>query len=273
MCKKVLSMMVAMVLLLMLFLPTGAVATQVQTDEFIIYEHQIKDADIRIEGDDLITLTTVIPTNTVPGARMMSDTSEPLKTATVSTVALVVNDPADTNEVYNELLSVAHENSSYKTNGDYVAGLRIHTTVYYTTQTVDGNEWYRLVRVIGGNDKSNVNSNIIGSGFVISNQHVQYGVWGPNLENLSPALHSWFSYEEPDNSASSFDINVENLHSNWPTVNEYQSILGATYTVTIHCVRDNTDRTLELVNNPLNSVTFPTPEQLGGRREFVCTMG
>lgn len=252
MVKKIMSMIMAMLLLTLL--PANAFAVENTADEFVIYGNEIVNADIQIEADDLITLTTVTPVESLNNAQRSANDTGDVKAATITTVALVVNDPNDTEDIYNALLSVPNDNSSYKSNSDVAAGLRIYTTVYYTTQTVDGYEWYRLIRVTGGNNKSNPNSHVIGSGFVIKNQHVQYGVWGRNLEGLPPVTNSWFSYQEPSNIASSFDINVASLHPNWPTVVEVQSILGATYTVTIHSVRDGTDRILEIVNNPLNSV-------------------
>lgn len=243
-----------MVLLIVALFPIPAFAIDNDFGEFVVYANEIKNADIRIEENDVITLTTVSHTDALNPNQRTSDNNENIKTAEISTIVLVVQDPKDTEDIYNELLSIPNDNASYKTNTDIVAGLRIHCTVYYTIQTVDGYDWYRLIRVTGGNDKSNPNSHVIGSGFVIKKQHVEYGVWGRNLEGLSPLTNTWYSYEEPNNIASSFDINVANKHPSWPTVVESQSVLGAIYTVTIHSVRDNTDRVLEIINQPLNTV-------------------
>lgn len=251
--KKILSLMLSLTLLLMTFLPINALAVEIEPEEFVIYANEIKNADISIQGNDIITLTTTAPLEEETRSRATVNTTEQINAAAVSTIALIVNNPEDTYDIYNELLAAVNENSNYKSSGDYVAGLRIHSTVYYTTQMVDGSEWYRLIRITGGNNKSNPNSSVIGSGYTISSQYVQFGVAGRNLEGLSP-LQSWFSYEEPARAANSFDIDVASQYPNWPTVSESQGLLGATYTVTIHSVRGGNDRVLEIVNNPLDSI-------------------
>lgn len=252
--KSIVSLL--MVLFIVALLPIHVFALDNDSGEFVIYTSEIQNADIHIEGNDVITLTTVSHADVFNVNQRTSDSNENVRAAEITTIALVVHNPEDTEDIYNELLSIPNDNASYKTNTDVVAGLRIHCTVYYTIQTVDGYDWYRLIRVTGGNNKSNPNSNVIGSGFVIKKQHVEYGVWGRNLEGLSPLTNTWFSYEEPNNIASSFDINVATKHTSWPTVVESQSVLGAIYTVTIHSVRDNTDRVLEIVNQPLNTVSI-----------------
>lgn len=252
--NRFLSIIMAAFLIVAISIPVSA--AEDTSEEFFISATEMENAQIRVVDKDLITITntTIDDNNTV--ATHSTDSSDQIKSADITTIALMVTDSEDTEDLYNDLLRAANNNNSYKTKG--ACGLTIHTRVYYTTQTKDGSDWYKLIRVEGGNDKSNA-SNVIGSGFVIKKQSVAYGVWGRNLEGISPVTHTWSATKNLTNTATSFNINVTSLHSTWPTISEFQSVLGATYTVIIHSVRSGNDTTLELVNNPLCSVDFPAP--------------
>lgn len=248
---------VVMVMLMVCSIVSSSTAASLPDQEIIIHDEEIKNAEIRIEDDDLITLTTVKEKVLPVGIKTYS--GEKILAKDVLTTVLIVEDPNKTDEVYQQLLSVPHDAASYKSNGDVGAGLHIYSTVYYTVQEVDGYEWYRLIRVTGGNDKKNKFSNVIGSGFTIAEQQVTYGVWGNNLEGWSPILYTWRDTQKLSTKDNSFDIQVNNIHANWPTVSGSQGLLGAIYSVRIHSGRDGTNKTLEVLNYPLDNVPFSPP--------------
>lgn len=227
-------------------------------DAFVLYNEEIANATIQITGNNVITLTTTTISSVDSNTAVISEIENtgPIQAANVSTIALFVNEPKKTEEVYNELVSAAHTQHDYRENGDWVSGLRAHCTVYFTTQYIDGHDWYHFVSIDGGNDKVNA-SNVIGSGYMIANQYVAYGVWGGNLEGINPVPYDWTDKCYLSKNASTFYIDVENLHRDWPTVDVYNSALGALYTIEIHSTRDNTDIILDVPNYVLSTVQLP----------------
>lgn len=256
--KRIMSLALVFTICLSLVMSANAVSEEVtsQTDDSEIYisAECLENASIKIEADDLISITYSEPVeeNGIAAAGTFSVTGEELRATDVNTIALLMENPEDTQSVYADLLAAGDEADSYKTKSDAIVGIKIHTRVYYTVVSESGEEWYRLVKVTGGNDKSNA-SNVIGSGYVISSQSVTYGVWGPNLEGLPYGIREWSSTRNLSKTADSFSYNVESLHPSWPTVLDRQSLLGCTYTMHIHSARDGSDRTIELVNNPLDN--------------------
>lgn len=241
------------------FLVISVSASDTEKADCVVLAEVLKDADIEIKDNNIITITkTVESSETSAICINNADTNdgEENRVANVNTTVLLINDPEKTESEYNKLLSAAHEGSNYRTNGDWVSGLGIHCTVYFTVRLVDGIEYYRLTRIEGGNTKGNA-SHIIGSGFTISKQSITYGVWGNNLEGIRPIGRTWNAKKDLSSSANDFEINVSLLHPNWPTVEEYNSILGATYTVNIRNIRDDVTTELEIVNHVLNSIDIP----------------
>lgn len=252
--KKIISFLLSICLIATV--TTAAYATEITYDisgeenpEIYISAEELKKAEIKIAGENLITLTTV---NESTSQQKLSKSNDGrIKTRDVKTTALLVKDLNETEKLYNTLVAKGDEGSSYLTDSNYVVGLTIHSRVNYEVITDSGEDYYRFISVEGGNNKKNA-SNIIGNGFMISKQTVNYGVFGLNLEGKLPGTYS--DAETLSNSAGSFNIDVDGLHPEWPTVLDRQSALGATYTVTVHSTRDGSDTVLEVVNNPLDGV-------------------
>lgn len=222
-------------------------ATDVNGEEMVISAEVLCNAEIVKKSDSLITITSE-STTTLPQTRA----AEPLYATGVETIALLVSDSSKTDEVYQELLEAGDKASSYKTKGDYVVGMTIYTTVYYTIHEMGGNEYYHLEAVEGGNTKSNPNSNVIGSGFVIASQSVTYGVQGANLEGVSASGER--ETVELDNKDDYFYIEVDD---DWPSIGTYFGVLGAYYCVDVANRRDGSHTLMELSNNPIESIAFP----------------
>ena len=247
-CRTAMLMLMAAVLLLM----TPAVALETSENEFSIPEEIISNSVITKESDALITVVTKSAPAEAPIAFAERSYGSTVYSSNVDVVALVISEPTETDKVYQALLTAADEGSSYKTKSNYVAGLKIHSTVYYTIREADGHEWYHLVAVEGGNDKSNSNSNVIGSGFVIASQSVTYGVQGANLEGQSTS-----GKRETKNLKTSDDCFYIEVDDSWPTIGDYFGVLGAYYSVDIVNRRDSSHILLELSNNPIDSISFP----------------
>ena len=255
--KPFVGIVVVVAMVSALMLPVSA--TSLEENDFIVSAEELKGAEIKIEDENIITITTrtLSSLNDTVMTRGSSEAQnrEELNVANVNTTILLVNDSEETESVYNDLLAEEHEGSNYRSNSDVVAGLSAYTTVYFTVQEVDGYNWYRLTRITGGNTKPNENSSVIGSGFMIGEQSVVYGCAGSSLEG-HPGYMSWTDEEELSNTDDSFDIQVEDLHPDWPTIYEYNSVLGGTYSIKIHSVRDGEDTWLDVTNNILDGFSI-----------------
>lgn len=227
-------------------LSTSAVAADSVEDELIISGEVLSNSVIKIENDSLITVT-MATTSALPATR---SSGENVYSCDVDVIALLISEPLNVDDVYQELLAAEDDAASYKTLSNAIVGLTLHSTVYYTTQSADGWDWYRLISVEGGNNKNN-DSNVIGSGYVISRQFVRYGWQGKNLEGL--VAEGEQIDENLSTSANSFNIEV----NDFPAVGEFHGIVGATYTVVVSSRRGGDDIWLELTNNPLDTVGYP----------------
>lgn len=217
--------------------------------EILISAEMLNNSKIAKESDSLITITSS-SASTVPSTRAAS--ADNVYSTNIDIIALLINDSSKTDEIYQGLVTASDEASSYKTKSNYVAGLTIHSTVYYTIQEADGYEWYHLEAIEVGNNKSNPNSNVIGSGFVIGTQSVTYGVQGANLEGQNTSGQR--ATVDLDNKNDYFYIKADD---SWPTIGSYFGVLGACYSVDIVNKRDGSHILMELSNNPIDSISFP----------------
>lgn len=245
--RKVLALLVATAV--MLSMTTGIAFAADNENEILIPAEVLSNAKITKESDSLITLTSK-STSVVRSTRATSGGD--LYATDVDVVALLVSEPAETEEVYQDLLAAGDEASSYKTKSNSVAGLTIHSTVYYTIQESAGHEWYHLEEIDGGNNKPNPNSNVIGSGFVIGSQSVTYGVQGKNLEGQS--VYGERATVDLNSKDDYFFIEVDD---SWPTIATFNGLLGAYYSVDVVNKRDGSHILIELSNNPIDSIDFP----------------
>ena len=253
--KKIISfrkicLLMSLIMVFSVISPTIASADYTAIDDIVFSSKDLANAEISRQGRDMIVIksTSTNASNHTSLMQSFEEQSFQVKSEEVNITALLFNNEEDVDKVYRELMSVPYEQSNYRVNGDVAAGLRAHTTVYYTEEIVDGYRWRRMVRIEGGNDKKNA-SNIIGNGFMISKQDVSYGAQGKNLEGYN-GFRAFIGGETLYNSANSFSIDVDAEHPDWPTVcaDVAQCLVGCTYVVKIHSVRDDSDRELVVVN-------------------------
>ena len=125
---------VALMLVVTILMVTNTVgATDIQDfgytseDEIVISSEVLSNAQITKESDSVITVTSV-STSILPQTRAAN--TAPLYANDVEVMALLVNDPSKTDEIYQDLLVAGDEASSYRTKSDYVVGMTIYCTVY-----------------------------------------------------------------------------------------------------------------------------------------------
>ena len=143
--KKIISfrkicLLMSLIMVFSVISPTIASADYTVIDDIVFSSKDLANAEISRQGRDMIVIksTSTNSSNYTSLIQSFEDQSFQLKSEEVNITALLFNNEEDVDKVYRELMSVPYEQSNYRVNGDIAAGLRAHTTVYYTEETVDG---------------------------------------------------------------------------------------------------------------------------------------